>query len=171
MPVDQASLLAIGRLFSSFSSGVGDVAVGDGAVWVAGTTDSDTGQGGLWRIDAQTHTVAQVASIRFARLVTVGPASVWVVTGPLTEGPSSEPNPQTPPVVVRVDPATGRIVGKPVTLPFGCGDPAGLEPSGGGVWVIDCPGLISIEPTPPRQSAIPTVVGETRTVESPPGGR
>jgi streptogramin lyase len=131
--VDWESQLAIVKLLSTLKQGVGDVAAGQGAVWVAGTTDS--GQGALWRIDARSHQVDQVASIQFARLVAVSPGSVWVATGL-----------HTPPVVVRFDPATERIVGEPVSLPFECSDAAGIKPFGEGVWIIDCPGLIRIEP-------------------------
>jgi TolB protein len=103
----------------------GDIAVGDGAVWV--TSRLDNGEGALLRIDPFTNTVT--ASIPVAlnpSTVAVGEGSVWVTAETTTSGfrPSGD--------VVRIDPTTNEVVARIAVIG---GWPRDVVVGAGSVWV------------------------------------
>jgi len=98
-----------------------DVAAGDGAVWA--TVNSE----GLARVDTRTLSLTGTpAPISSANMVAVGPGAVWVVTNPNnTSGGYAG-------ALVQVNPVTGKVVGKPITV----GEtPVGIAVGHGAVWV------------------------------------
>ncbi len=111
-------VLAAGKL--PLHNGVGevnDLAVGRGAVWVAGNYEDPR----LWRLDPRTARVVATIVLPIApRRVAVGEGAVWV-TGQIEN------------VVLRVDPRDGRVVAR---IPVGRGG-SGIAAGGGSVWVAN----------------------------------
>jgi DNA-binding beta-propeller fold protein YncE len=91
------------------------VAAGAGSLWVTLV------HGGLWRVDPATGKVTAAIRLPNAVAVTFWAGSAWVSTEP--------PGP-----LVRVDPASNRIIGKPA--PAGI-SPAYITASPTGLWVVD----------------------------------
>ncbi|MDQ3607987.1 MAG: hypothetical protein M3459_03675 [Actinomycetota bacterium] len=93
-----------------------DVAVGEGAVWAV------AGDGTLWRIDPRTRRAERLETlVRDPGGIAAGGGSVWVTSS-------------VPGSVSRIDPRTGRVVGKPVRTGRGAGD---VVVGAGSVWVAN----------------------------------
>jgi YVTN family beta-propeller protein len=111
-------VLATGTL--PLHNGVGevnDLAVGRGAVWVAGNYEVRR----LWRLDPRTARVVATIVLPIApRRVAFGEGAVWV-TGQIEN------------VVLRVDPRDGRVVAQ---IPVGRGG-SGIAAADGSVWVAN----------------------------------
>jgi YVTN family beta-propeller protein len=143
-------------LFSAYESFDG-LAVGSGAVWVAG----DSFGRSVWRIDSSTRKVVATIRLPFApAAIAAGDGAVWVTS--LLGDTVSRIDPATNRVtrtirvgrgafavaaaggsvwvtgaidgtVSRLDPATGRLV---ATIPVG-GSPTGIAVGAGGVWIVE----------------------------------
>jgi TolB protein len=103
----------------------GDIAVGDGAVWV--TSRLDNADGAVLRIDPSTNQVVASISVGLnPSNVAVGEGAVWVTVNTTTAGfrPSGE--------VVRIDPATNEVVARTT---INGGWPRDIVVGEGAVWV------------------------------------
>jgi hypothetical protein len=119
---------------------IGGVAVGEGAVWVAGW---DAGGSFVWRIDPERNEVVATIPVAGAHGVAAGEGAVWAVGGTCVEPLPEDPDVcRLDPWVARIEPRSNELV---ATIPL---DPspgarsADLEPSAswvaageGGVWV------------------------------------
>jgi hypothetical protein len=129
--------------------GAFDVAVGEGAVWVARHTGGDpTDQAGeIVRIDPETDRVLARMPLERVGPIAAGEGGVWVATYPDADGVAS---------LVRIDPSTNGIGGR-TTLPdlhyeVANGDrvfvPNDVAVGFGRVWVSTARGtVLSIDPT------------------------
>jgi streptogramin lyase len=112
--------------------GLGALAYGDGAIWTTSAAETDS----VVRVDPATNRVAAVIPVPLAGAVAYGDSAVWVLTLPPSQSPTVFlPSRKHPGTVLRIDPETNRIFGKPV-------DVQGLQPLGvafaaGSAWVID----------------------------------
>lgn len=131
------------------SSGAGDLAAGDGAVWVSGFR-------AVTRLDAATGRV--VATIRTPGVgddghIAVGNGSVWATSGLALGGRG---------IVYRINARTNRVI---ATIRIGHGPAFGVAIGAGSVWVsIPTPAagpgvVVQIDPTTNRVTGSPIKVG------------
>ena len=111
-------------VFGSFV--VGSIALGDGSLW---TVRNDA----LTRLDPRTGRVIATIGIARAELVAVAPHAVWVLAAARSSSATLFYAIKHTAALWQVDPATNRIVGKPVQL----NGPIALTADGTNVWVAD----------------------------------
>jgi hypothetical protein len=112
---------------------VGDVrAVGGGSLW--GTYANSAEDAGVQRIDPVTGQVVATIRIPNGVLIAFGLGTLWVAqdASSITSG-GNEPDRTEPGKLYRIDPATNRVLGRPVPLPGIA--PTGLAVGEGTVWV------------------------------------
>jgi hypothetical protein len=112
---------------------VGDVrAVGAGALW--GSYANDAEDAGVQRIDPVTGQVVATIRIPYGVLIAFGLGTLWVAqdASSIASG-GNEPDRTEPGKLYRIDPATNRVLGRPVPLPGIA--PTGLAVGEGAVWV------------------------------------
>jgi streptogramin lyase len=112
---------------------VGDVrAVGDGSLW--GTYANSAEDAGVQRVDPVTGQVVATIRIPNGVLIAFGLGTLWVAQDmPTTTSGGNDPAKMKPGNLYRIDPATNRVLGRPVPLP-------GIAPTAraageGAVWV------------------------------------
>lgn len=115
------------------------VAVGEGSVWVASRADDGTFSGRVFRLDVETgETVAEIQVPTLPGWVTggggleVAGGSVWVVGGVEAPGGLDSPGGGSDGLLLRIDPATNRVVQEIPLGGFSAGDVAVDKR---GVWV------------------------------------
>jgi outer membrane protein assembly factor BamB len=101
------------------------VAAGQNRVWVG-----DSYAGAVNSVDANTGTVVTRTKLEHVSDVAVGERAIWATV-------------DKPSVLVRLDPNTGREVGRPLPIP---GTASGLAIGFGSIWVITGNGVIRIQP-------------------------
>jgi hypothetical protein len=112
---------------------VGDVrAVGGGSLW--GTYANSAEDAGVQRIDPVTGQVVATIRIPNGVLIAFGLGTLWVAqdASSITSG-GNEPDRTEPGKLYRIDPATNRVLGRPVPLPGIA--PTGLAVGEDAVWV------------------------------------
>jgi virginiamycin B lyase len=111
----------------------GDVmAVGGGALW--GTYANSAADAGVQRIDPGTGQVVATIRIPYGVLIAFGLGTLWVAQdAPTTTSGGNEPAKMKPGKLYRIDPATNRVLGRPVPLPGIA--PTTLAVGEGAVWV------------------------------------
>jgi hypothetical protein len=109
------------------------IAAGEGGVWVlVPGNDTDGGYGGtVERIDPSTNEVVASIPVETGDAVAVGAGSVWVTGVTNTVGPSGQTS-DFKGVVMRIDPATNRVVDR---IPYQGGSPYDIAADATGVWV------------------------------------
>jgi len=131
------------------SAGAGNLAAGDGAVWVSGSR-------AVTRLDAATGRVAATIStpgVGDGGYIAVGDGSIWATAG-LTLGGRG--------IVYRIDPRTNRVL---ATIHIGHGPVFGVAVGAGSVWVsiptaATGPGVVvQIDPAANRVIGSPIKVG------------
>jgi streptogramin lyase len=113
---------------------VGDVrAVGAGSLW--GTYADSEGGFGVQRIDPGIGRVEATIRIRCCAVMAFGLGTLWLagLEEPTVTPGGTEPARPKPPRLYRIDPATNRVLGRPVPLPGGA--PTALAVGEGAVWV------------------------------------
>lgn len=115
------------------------VAAGEGSVWVASSANDGTSAGSIFRIDTDSgEMVAEIPAPTVPSWVTggggleVAGGSVWVVGGIETPGGLDSPGDGSDGLLLRIDPATNRVVQEIPLGGFHAGDVAVDER---GVWV------------------------------------
>jgi YVTN family beta-propeller protein len=113
----------------------GPLTFGDGDIWTTANGETDS----VLRIDPSTGKVVKQIPVPLAERVTFEKGWVWVLTSP----PSSSrtiflPSPKHPGTIRRIDPMTGRVVGKPLRV-RGL-QPISLAAGSGALWVADYQG-------------------------------
>jgi streptogramin lyase len=101
------------------------VAAGQDRIWVG-----DSYAGAVNGVNANTGTVVTRTKLRYVSDVAVGEGAVWATVDKPSE-------------LVRLDPNTGREVGRPLAIP---GTASGLAIGFGSIWVITGNGVIRIQP-------------------------
>jgi virginiamycin B lyase len=117
---------------------VSDVrAVGGGALW--GTYANSAADAGVQRIDPVTGQVVATIRIPNGVLIAFGLGTLWVAqdASSITSG-GNEPAKTKPGKLYRIDPATNRVLGRPVPLPGIA--PTALAVGEGAVWVGELDG-------------------------------
>ena len=117
---------------------VGDVrAVGGGALW--GSYANSAADAGVQRIDPVTGQVVATIRIPNGVLIAFGLGTLWVAqdASSITSG-GNTPDRTRPGKLYRIDPATNRVLGRPVPLPGIA--PTGLAVGEGAVWVGEMDG-------------------------------
>jgi streptogramin lyase len=111
---------------------VGDVmAVGAGALW--GTYANNAAEAGVQRVDPVTGQVVATIRIPYGVLMAFGLGTLWVAQdAPSTSG-GGELTKIKPGKLFRIDPASNRVLGRPVPLPGIA--PTALAVGEGAVWV------------------------------------
>ena len=115
---------------------VGDVrAVGAGSLW--GTFADSEGDFGVQRIDPGIGRVVATIRIRCCAVMAFGLGTLWLagLEEPTVTPGGNEPARPKPPRLYRIDPATNRVLGRPVPLPGGA--PTALAVGDGAVWVAE----------------------------------
>lgn len=97
------------------------LAAGEGAIWVAHATES----GGIDRVDPRTGQGTAHVPLGHASAVTVGAGAVWATTGGGSAGRAN---------LVRIDPRSPRVVGRPVSAGR---DPVAVAYGDGSLWVVN----------------------------------
>jgi DNA-binding beta-propeller fold protein YncE len=113
---------------------VGDVrAIGAGSLW--GTFADSEGDFGVQRIDPGIGRVVATIRIRCCAVMAFGLGTLWLAgfEEPTVTPGGNEPARPKPPRLYRIDPATNRVLGRPVPLPGGA--PTALAVGDGAVWV------------------------------------
>jgi streptogramin lyase len=116
----------------------GDVrAIGAGALW--GTYANSAADAGVQRIDPVTGQVVATLRIPNGVLIAFGLGTLWVAqdASSIASG-GNEPDRTEPGKLYRIDPATNRVLGRPVPLPGIA--PTGLAVGEGAVWVGELDG-------------------------------
>jgi hypothetical protein len=113
--------------------GVGNVmAVGGGALW--GTFANSGEDSGVQRVDPTTGRVVATVKIPYGVLMAFGLGTLWVAQdAPSIAGPPEAPAKQKPGKLYRIDPASNRVLGRPVPLPGIA--PTAVAVGEGAVWV------------------------------------
>jgi streptogramin lyase len=117
---------------------VGDVrAVGGGSLW--GTYANSAADAGVQRINPVTGQVVATIRIPNGVLIAFGLGTLWVAqdASSIASG-GNEPDRTEPGKLYRIDPATNRVLGRPVPLPGIA--PTGLAVGEGAVWVGELDG-------------------------------
>jgi streptogramin lyase len=117
---------------------VGDVrAVGGGSLW--GTYANSAADAGVQRIDPVAGQVVATVKIPNGVLIAFGLGTLWVAqdASSIASG-GNEPDRTEPGKLYRIDPATNRVLGRPVPLPGIA--PTGLAVGEGAVWVGELDG-------------------------------
>jgi hypothetical protein len=96
---------------------VGNVmAVGGGALW--GTFANSGEDSGVQRVDPTTGQVVATIRIPYGVLMAFGLGTLWVAQdASSTAGPPEKPAKEKPGKLYRIDPASNRVLGRPVPLP------------------------------------------------------
>jgi virginiamycin B lyase len=117
---------------------VGDVrAVGAGALWGSFANSAD--DAGVQRIDPGTGRVVATIRIPYGVLMAFGLGTLWVAQdAPTITSGGSEPAKPKPGKLYRIDPATNRVLGRPVPLPGIA--PTALAVGEGAIWVGELDG-------------------------------
>jgi DNA-binding beta-propeller fold protein YncE len=117
---------------------VGDVrAAGGGALW--GTYANSAEDAGVQRIDPVTGQVVATIRIPNGVLIAFGLGTLWVAQdAPTITSGGNEPVKVRPGKLYRIDPATNRVLGRPVPLPGIA--PSALAVGEGAVWVGELDG-------------------------------
>jgi DNA-binding beta-propeller fold protein YncE len=112
---------------------VGNVmAVGGGALW--GTFANSAEDSGVQRVDPATGRVVATVRIPYGVLMAFGLGTLWVAQdAPSVSGSPEEPAKATPGKLYRIDPASNRVLGRPVPLPGIA--PTAVAVGEGAVWV------------------------------------
>jgi hypothetical protein len=112
---------------------VGDVrAVGAGSLWGAYANSAD--DAGVQRVNPGTGRVVATIRIPYGVLIAFGLGTLWVAQDmPTTTSGGNELAKMKPGKLYRIDPATNRVLGRPVTLPGIA--PTALAVGEGAVWV------------------------------------
>ena len=117
---------------------VGDVrAIGGGSLW--GTYANSADDAGVQRIDPVTGQVVATIRIPNGVLIAFGLGTLWVAqdASSIPSG-GNEPDRTRPGRLYRIDPATNRVLGRPVPLPGIA--PSALAVGEGAVWVGELDG-------------------------------
>jgi streptogramin lyase len=101
------------------------LAAGSNLIWVG-----DTYAGAVVSVDPRTAAVATTQKLPHVSDVAVGEGAVWATVNKPSE-------------LVRLDPATGRPVGRPVLVP---GTASGMAIGFGSIWVITANGVVRVQP-------------------------
>jgi hypothetical protein len=122
---------------------VGDVrAIGAGSLW--GTFADSEGDFGVQRIDPGIGRVVATIRIRCCAVMAFGLGTLWLagLEEPTVTPGGNEPARPKPPRLYRIDPATNRVLGRPVPLPSIA--PSALAVGEGAVWVGEQDGMTLI---------------------------
>jgi DNA-binding beta-propeller fold protein YncE len=133
--IDPATLRTVRGIVPGIRSGIGSpiLAVGQGSVWLAATTDDLGQEGFVWRIDERTHQVIAKILVVGVFDIVANESGVWVATKePSLPGGIYLPNPRFPPSVYRIDPSTNDL-SRPLAFPLE--SELRLAVEDGGVWV------------------------------------
>jgi streptogramin lyase len=122
--VDQRSATLVGKPIRA-GKALLTLAAGSSRIWVG-----DTYAGAVVSVDPRTAAVVTTQKLPYVSDVAVGEGAVWATV-------------DRPSELVRLDPTSGRPIGRPLLVP---GTASGLAIGFGSIWVITANGVVRVQP-------------------------